>query len=230
MTPRDFNASIRSTYHFLEECKILRSATAFRTMEASGEFRELALVSTTPYRNVFLCGLRNGDYNFLLKDYAYFQFTFGEKDRYRFAYYPNPFAIGEEGLHEMDALLEQGVISFEEYSDLLSEQPYEVTKPAIRFELDCNAYVRLSHPAAHFHIGMHSENRWPVCRRLTPRSFALMIVKLYYGDKWGTGRLDRELEGFINRFDYYFVAEKRKCDQLGHDLFHAQERDQMHLA
>lgn len=229
MTARDFDTSIRSSSNFLNECKLLRTAKIVKSLSASEEFRELAFTPTTLYRDLFLCGLRNGDYNLLLSDYAYFQFRFFAEHRYRFAYYPNPFVNNESTTHDLDEQVRKGVISFEEYSNLLSEEPYEMTRPPIRFELDCNAYVRLIHPAAHFHIGMHEGNRWPVCRRLTPRGFSLLIAKLYYDTAWAHGEMRSEKDGFMNRFDKHFVTEKSDCHLLGGDLFHEQERGQMHF-
>jgi hypothetical protein len=230
MTARYFDANIRSTYHFLQECKLVRSAYVLKSKSASVEFRELALTPEASYRDLFLCGLRNSDYNFLLSDYSYFQFSFTEKQRYRFGFYPNPFAGSRSDPAELDELLQEGIISFEEYSETLAGQPYEISKPLVRFDLDCGAYVRLTHPAAHLHVGMHNENRWPVCRCLTPRSFALLIVKLYYGNNWARGKLQAEQNGFANRFDRYFVKEKAESQALGADLFHEHEKGQVHLA
>lgn len=229
MIARDFDASVRSTYHFLKECKLIRSAIALKSHFPSREFLEFALTASTPYRDLFLCGLRNSDYNFLFSDYAYLQFTFTEKQHYRFAYYPNPFVSSENTARELDEMVHEGLINFEEYSNIVSDHSYEITKPLIRFELDCAAYVRLTHPAAHFHIGMHAENRWPVCRRLTPRGFSLLLVKLYYGSEWANGLLAHETDGFMNRFDRYLVKEKSACELLNAGLFHEQERCQMHF-
>ncbi len=227
-----FNASVRSAYHFLKECQLVRSFTAFKSHNPSGRFRELSLTVDSLYRDLFLCGLRNGDYNLLLSDYAYFQFTHFDKLHYRLAYYPNPFlGMDNAEARELDKAVSEGVLSFEDYSHFLSDQRYEVTVPVIRFELDCNAYVRLAHPAAHFHVGMHAENRWPVSRCLTPRAFTLLIVKLYYYFAWTSyGMLRREEDGFKNRFDRYFVKEKGDCAPLGEGLFHKHEKGQLHFS
>jgi hypothetical protein len=97
--------------------------------------------------------------------------------------------------------------------------------------LDCQAYKKLTHPAAHFHIGMHAENRWPTARKLTPRFFALFIAKCYYAGPWSEfGKITEDDEAFDNRFDRTFVGEKNSCLLLGPDLFHDHERNQLHLA
>ena len=129
-----FNASVRSAYHFLKECQLVRSFTAFKSHNPSGRFRELSLTVDSLYRDLFLCGLRNGDYNLLLSDYAYFQFTHFDKLHYRLAYYPNPFlGMDNAEARELDKAVSEGVLSFEDYSHFLSDQRYEVTVPVIRF-------------------------------------------------------------------------------------------------
>jgi len=232
MTSAAFNDSIRGTHTILRECDILRTVAHLRSTVGSAEFRELALIPDTPYRDLYLCGLQNVDYNFLLKDYAFLQFTHFQNDHYRCTYYPNPFSgIGDALNDELEAAVTDGTLSFEEYSQYLSEQPYEVRIPIIRFELDHDAYVMLRHPAAHFRIGMHTENRWPVSRELTPRSFTLLLAKLYYFEAWITnGAMAVDGDGFENRFDRQSATEKQGCVLLAAQLFDQKERALLHMA
>jgi len=230
MTSSAFDASIRSSRAFLAECGLIRSTTVLRSRSASREFVELVLSGTASYREVFLCGLRNSDYNFLLNDFAFLQFSFFSKKHYRFAYYPNPFLDAQIVIQELDESLEAGAITYEDYSDFISDQPYEITKPPIRFELDCEAYVCLRHPAAHFHIGNYIENRWPVCRALTPRSFCLLVAKHYYGENWQSGIKNDLKEGFENVFDQYMNKEKTSCELLDAGFFQKLEQGQMYFA
>ncbi len=230
MTSREFDASIRAGYMFLNECKFVRNFRPFKSLVATVEFRELVLRPAPSYRDIFMCGLRNSDYNYLLLDYSFFQFTFYSKIHYRFAFYPNPFVVPGGYFDTLDRRLADGEITFEEYSENVSAQPYELSKPPIRFELDRQAYVQLLHPAAHFHIGNHAENRWPTCRCLTPRSFCLLIVKMYYGDRWSSGIDSTPGDSFRNRFDRYFNKEKLSCDLLEPAFFHENERGQIHFA
>src|SRR5262249_41779290 len=113
----------------------------------------------------------------------------------------------------------------------LSEQPYEVRIPLIRFELDHNAYVMLKHPASHFHVGTHTENRWPAARELTPRAFTLFVLKLYYLQDWLThGAMATDEDGFENRFDRQFANEKQCCNLLAARLFDQKESKLLHIA
>ena len=79
----------------------------------------------------------------------------------------------------------------------------------------------LQHPAAHFHIGMHTENRWAVAREITPRAFALLLSKLYYSEDWlQHGAMPLAVNGFENRFDRQSAQEKVECALLGPQFFH----------
>ena len=229
MNSTDFNSSIRSVFYFLKEANLIRSHTTLSTLTVTSEFCELSLTHDISYKTLFLCGLRNKDFNYLLTDYSYFQFTYKNKNNYRLAYYPNPLANSINHAQELDEFLTEGIIDFEEYSSLISEVSYEITKPMIRFELDRDAYIRLSHPSAHFHIGMHTENRWPVNRYLTPHIFTLLIIKLYYSNEWANGLTSKTKNDFQNKYDLSIINEKLNCKLLDETMFHNTEKSQLYF-
>lgn len=227
MTLSDFNSSVRSAFEFLKDCGLDRTARILRSHNVSDEFKEKSVDPEISYKEIYQLALRNGDYNILLKDFAFFQFAFFKDEHYRLGYYPNPFVLKESYAHELDEALEAGAISFEEYSDKLADSVYEVTRPLVRFEVDCAAYIKLVHPAAHFHIGMHSENRWPVSHELTPRIFTMFIIKLYYHSMWEIGKLAPEGE-FFNCYDKYFCNEKGNC-KIVVPILNEHERTQLYV-
>lgn len=197
----------------------------------SGSFRSLALNSETSYRTVFLEGLSGRNYNFLLMDFSFLQFTFFDVEHYRNAFYPNPFGRnGRSSVAEYEQALSTGEVSFEEYTQLLADEPIENAVPVLRFEMHRAGYVPLIHPTAHLHIGMHAENRWPVARELTPRLFTFFVVKHFYGSDWASaGYVPETAGGFSNTFDETYVNEKQNCRLLGYDMFHQHEHGQLHL-
>ena len=67
---------------------------------------------------------------------------------------------------------------------MISEAIFTHDIPSIRYDYSPTQYEEKFHPASHFHIGFHSENRWPVTRVLTPYSFFLKILAMYYSDIW----------------------------------------------
>jgi hypothetical protein len=124
-----------------------------------------------------------------LWDYALLQFSWTTNQAWRLAYLPNPWITGvaaaAERVAEWEALETLGALDEEAVAGLISELPYFASVPPIRFEFAADQYHELSHPAAHFHIGRHTENRWPVARLLNPLTFSMLIVKMFYPEAWG---------------------------------------------
>lgn len=149
------------------------------------EFRDLILSSKTTYSSVYVAGLSLSHYNILLTDYSYFQFSWDRENYVRYAYYPNPFISGKdnelESFRRLQELVESGLLQHEEYLTILSERSAMSGIPMLRYENAPDQRKKFAHPCSHFHIGFHSENRWPVRRILTPYAFSLLVFKNYYG-------------------------------------------------
>lgn len=92
----------------------------------------------------------------------------------RYAYYPNPYQFLEyqKELKDCNDLLNNEIITEENYSQMISEAIFTHDIPSIRYDYSPTQYEERFHPASHFHIGFHGENRWPVTRVLTPYSFS----------------------------------------------------------
>ena len=182
---RDISASWRVLYDNLGIGRFLISA---RSLEVDEIFREVSLSEESTYEQIFKMGLTRSNYNILLADYAYFQFGRLDNESWRLGYYPNPWLSGvpaaENLVRHWEALEEIGALSHEEVSDLFSEMTYAGAVPPVRFEYAPAQYRELAHPAAHFHIGRHNENRWPSAITIGPKAFVLIIAKLYYPEAW----------------------------------------------
>jgi hypothetical protein len=152
------------------------------------EFRDVAFNEESTYSLIFRTGLSRSHYNILLQDYSYFQFSRASDSSWRLGYFPNPWVTGsrmaEQQLEEWERLEEEGILTHENVSDLLESMPYIGAVPPIRFEYALGAYREIAHPAAHFHIGRHTENRWVCSLALGPTVFALLVAKLYYPEAW----------------------------------------------
>jgi hypothetical protein len=152
------------------------------------EFRRAALDEESSYDHIYRLGLSRSHYNLILHDYSYFQYSWISECDFRLAYYPNPRITGlvgaEQKLEELQLLEETGQLSVEEVGDFLSDMPYLAAVPPIRFEYQTESYKEFCHPAAHFHIGRCGRNRWPSSVVVGPKSFTLLIAKLYYSESW----------------------------------------------
>ena len=227
MNSAEFSGSIRNVWRYLEHVRVGQIFSGPTSLSASSSFRDKSLDPDTNYEQLYLCGLKNSDYNILLVDYAYFQFSFSGQSSFRFAYYPNPFlgaseiAISE--LNEKVAYVEEGLIDVDEYLHSISELRYSQHPPMVRYENDPCNYVELDHPCSHFHIGHHSDNRWPVSRVLSPAAFSLIILKMFYREFW-VGSAPITVGGNLETMDQVLQRRRQECQQLPEQLFSAAEQ------
>jgi hypothetical protein len=191
-------------------------------LEVRSEFRDLILRSDTDYVTVYLAGITWSHYNFVLSDYAFFQFSWFRDESARYAYYPNPFASNAEDFKRRRELVEAGMITEEENLVILRDEGIDPRAPLIRYEYAPTQYKALSHPASHFHIGHHDDNRWAVNRVLTPLAFTLLILKHYYGPAWRETGSD-EADSLGNRYETRLTEAKVECRPIGDDFFSSVE-------
>ncbi len=172
------------------DLKLGRALICNVSLDVDEEFRKVALAPESSYADIYKAGLKRSAYNLLLWDYSFFQFSWESDQAWRMAYLPNPWIAGVADasriVAEWEALEEMGELTHEDTSDLIDELPYRGAVPPIRFEYSRLAYREIGHPAAHFHVGRNSDNRWPCALLLGPVAFSMMIARLYYPEKWRT--------------------------------------------
>ena len=202
------------------------------SLRASSSFKEVALNASAHYEEVYLTGLQGAEYNILLADYSYFQFTLDSVGEARYGFYPNPFiGASREAMHELStlrAMVDAGGMDVDEYLQAVSEVRVARHPPLVRYENAPSQYRKLSHPCSHIHFGHHGENRWPVKRILTPQAFGLAIFKQFYGDFWLAEKTVRVQDRDITMEEIFALA-KSDCRILGEELFSREEDRQLHF-
>ena len=197
------------------------------------DFRKICLNSAATYEEVYLCGLKFGQYNFLLTDYSYFQFGGKDLDSLRFAYYPNPFlgasTTAVKDLSDLREFVDEGIISFDDYLQQISELRYSQHPPLVRYEHSEEQYKKLIHPCSHVHFGHHAENRWPVRRLLSPESFSLLIAKLFYSEQWQAAPSIRVASDLLS-MDDLLIQQRAACALVSGDFFSDEEGKQFHIS
>jgi|GEM_PF-1044127 len=187
MNRDDFNASIRAIHSFFENQDFLESAVYLVSLPRSEDFNKVSLTSQD-YNAVYEKGLSLSHYNFILKDLAYFQYSHSSEGEWALAYYPNPRVSGSSDafteFNELKNAVEREEIDDEAFSSMVSSLQIGNYIPRVRFEYSESQYKPVRHPAAHFHIGMAGQDRWASSRKLSPRSFGMLIAKHYYPDLW----------------------------------------------
>lgn len=231
MNERDFTNSIRKAAKHFTDLKIALSLSSYYSFNPSDKFRRISLSSDSEYGDVFLAGLRESQYNFILNNRSFFQFSRAADDDYRLAYYPNPFLSGGNSL--IDELMlddtDASSFEFEELSNLLEKSKFNSRIPVIRYEYCIKQYKKLRHPTSHFHIGFHTENRWPSPIIFTPYMFSLHISKMYHPEEWRSVGDDANNLRYLNKFDELMCKEKVNCISLNHACISQEERQQIFI-
>ncbi|WP_263220156.1 DUF2290 domain-containing protein [Pseudomonas atacamensis] len=195
-------------------------------LPVNAEFRDVILSSSSNYVQVYNKGLELSHYNILLSDYSFFQFSIEGDDNVRYAFYPNPYTSHSNEYSEWfisrHEMVEAGLLTHEEFLSLLADKTGIGSVPLLRYENAPAQRKKMHHPCSHFHIGFHSENRWPVRRVLTPTAFALLVFKFYYGTYWRAVGDDENLE-IDNSFDRTLVSEKTRCYLVSDEFFEPEE-------
>lgn len=223
MRTGNFASSIRRSWQLASQLELGRSFSMPTSLAVDPEFRDLLFDQDSSYEQTYLLGLKKSHYNFIIDDFSYFQFSLFD-DSVRYAFFPNPFDYENEELspEELETQLQEGLISFEDYADLVSESLATIGVPPFRYEFAPSQYREIRHPCSHFHIGHHSENRWPVERKLTPLAFTMLIMRSYHSKRWE--RFADDGHDLSNSLDGQVCDEKRNCSLLGNEFFTDNER------
>lgn len=231
MDERDFSAEIRAAWEFIKDkVEVGRAFTSMHSLAVDEVFRDIALSDESTYEQIFRAGMSRSVYNILLQDYSFFQFTRISSTSWRLGYFPNPWVAGAPAafaeVQKWETLEEIGALTHEEATDLINDMKYLGSIPPIRFEYAPDQYKELAHPTAHFHIGRHTENRWPCSIKIGPRVFVMLIAKMYYPESWARQSkfFGLEAEGCV---DQLLIDRLTECGVV-HD-FSDTERMSIHF-
>jgi hypothetical protein len=231
MNSEDVRSGIAKSWEFLDSLELGEAFVTPTPLTVIQEFRKVALNVKSLYTDVYESGLALSHYNILLFDLAFFQFGWSGENEVRYAYYPNPFISGNKEaqvkLQNWREAQSADILSEEDVSALIASLTTSGTVPLIRYENSPSQYRSLRHPCSHMHIGLHSENRWPLARVLTPLAFSMWIVKQYYTDSWSV--YDDETHPIGNRLEQDLIDEQAKCRILGEELFGPSEVRSLHI-
>ncbi|MEG3167295.1 DUF2290 domain-containing protein [Sphingomonas sp. LB3N6] len=168
--------------------KLTRTVSSTLSLPVNRDFNEVALNMESTYSQIYRAAVSLSQYNVMLNDYAVFQFSWDSETSWRLAYLPNPWLSGvdvaQKTVSDWETLESLGELDNEEVTSLLDELPYYGSIPPLRFEYSVAQYREISHPAAHLHIGRHTDNRWALSRPLDPLTFIMIVLRLYYPAEW----------------------------------------------
>ncbi|RSZ26128.1 DUF2290 domain-containing protein [Acinetobacter bereziniae] len=189
MTDIDLKSYIRKVASLAQDLKIDLHHGTRESLNVDSELKKLC--KTSPYyREIYDYIINYNQYNISLIDKGCFQFSesrnsSGEQEL-RYAYYPNPYQFVDfkKEVKSIQELFDGGELTDLEYQQLVNEAEFILDIPLIRYDYSPSQYNNKFHPASHFHIGFHSDNRWPVSKILNPLVFFIKIISMYYGEIW----------------------------------------------
>lgn len=190
MTKGKFYTSLNEVEDLLKVANLLRQKGFKPIGEVSAEFKFSALRKT--YFQTYKIGKINFDFDFLLQDESYLQFSHNDSNNpkyplLRYAFFQNPqeFISYEDYLWQLNIEPEEAGDSFiEEYSQYLSEASINTEATTIRYDLDFSSHHPLIHATSHLHIGVSENLRIPCNKIMTPVAFTLFIIKNLYYNTW----------------------------------------------
>jgi hypothetical protein len=119
----NFTANVIKCLNLASDMNFLAQAGASCSLNASTEFKKMSRRATS-YQELYNEGVKFQDFNIMLADNSFFQFT--ENEAYkdvRLAYYPNPYKFVEYLREKKEALsmLDSNDLDLAEYEQLMTE-------------------------------------------------------------------------------------------------------------
>jgi hypothetical protein len=194
-----FISSFNEVKSFLNEIDLLKQkgVKVIYSDGVSDEFKSLSLDSD--YLKTYKTAIQNFDYDFLLKDDSFFQFSFDEAleagiPSIRYAYFQNPNQfksyedfldlLRQQNIIEEETNLEIGDTLFNDYEQFLIEQQLNSNATSVRFDVDMKGYRPMIHSTSHVHFGHNNMIRVPCNKFITPLNFVVFVLKHIYYYEW----------------------------------------------
>jgi hypothetical protein len=231
MDRQTFEKGIAGAWRGVQTLQLGETFSNGGSLVVNAAFRDLILNPDTSYEEIFLYGLRNSYYNFLLSDHSFFQFTWFKDNDIRYAYYPNPY-LGSDVNNLLSykkrlELFQSEFISYEEFLQILGDAVGIGRIPVIRYENAPDQYKEMAHPCSHLHIGLHGDDRWSVRRVLTPNAFVLLVLRNYYGTTWRASEMDEA--GRFTKLDGELRQARAQSALLPPEQFTGPEEGMFHV-
>jgi hypothetical protein len=184
------------------------------------------------YSNIYKTAMEYSDYDFILKDDSFFQFSCTlnggdvEKGSIRYSYYQNPleYPTYEDFLEQNGFLYEECRDEFIlDYEQEIAESKLKENVTYIRYDYDYALYEPVHHPISHIHFGHNNNIRVAVSKILTPEKFVIFILRNIYNKDWD------KLYKSNNEFKKTCINGKKRCKKINHKYFSREERKLLYI-
>ena len=187
-----FFDSLNKCNSFLKGLKVLHKVNYINIKKSSIQKYSKEFIETCrnkSYEEIYRCAIENDDFDFLLKDGSFFQFSIdinGNNENVRLAYYPSLCQISYDQFlkEELDVEYEDvGDEYIEFYHQFIIEHIPNAVTP-LRYDYNDQIYTEMIHSAAHLHFGYEENIRIPINRKLKPLLFVKLVTEYYFYEQW----------------------------------------------
>ena len=194
----------------LKEYKIINCNELDFQIKYSKEFREKMF--SDDYKNLYLTAMKNSDYDILLIDDSFFQFSYDKgKKKVRYQYFPNPFEnmtyekFLKEHFENTENISESYLPEYEQYIE--ENTDVKINKNfSIRYDYDEREHKKYIHPISHLHIGSNNSTRIPIDYIITPQLFVYITCMLMYEEGW------KKIASDVDLIDEYKLIKNRALE------------------
>jgi len=217
MNKATFLVDARKCKNILDDYGILRKVNNANIKEGSyvkfsEEFRKVAQKQN--YNVAYITGMESDDYDYLLKDGSFFQFSYDTYENdltIRLAFYPSINDISyDDFLAEYigSGIEECGAIFLDEYQQFVAEQESKNVSP-IRYDYNSKIYKEIIHSASHLHFGNEEDIRVPLDKILLPSAFIKIVLQYFYYDLWKNRIVEQDYSSiFIQNNESHSIDQK----------------------
>ncbi|MGG0639317.1 DUF2290 domain-containing protein [Bacillus altitudinis] len=183
------------------------------------------------YDLIYKTAMQNMDYDFLLVDDSFFQFSCTVMEgasnniSVRYAYYENPrsYITYIQFLESIDLTYKEcGDELLLEYEQEIDESRLKHSVTPFRYDYDFKSYDPIHHPVSHIHIGHNNNVRIAFDKVMTPAKFVMFVLRNTYRKQWKNAFQQ-------DRFRDLCLSTKNSCIEIDDSLFKREERDFLFL-
>lgn len=222
---------MEKAYLFLNSLSLVKEKNIVKmklcdSSKYSNAYKQLAKKGN--YLEIYKYGIAYNEYDLLLKDYAFFQYSYDEVNgMIRLSFQPNPNIVKsyEEFLkQEFDCSYKDVGDNFLElYENFIDEQmDFQVVTP-VRYDYDVDLYEDMIHSASHIHIGTEKNLRIATNKIFTPLGFTVLIVHNFYYPVW-----KEQMSQDLNFKDKILTA-KKQCPEVAEQYFSTYEKQYFYI-
>lgn len=221
MNKATFLVDAKKCKNVLDDYGILKKANSMNLKKGSytkfsEEFRKVAQKQN--YNVTYIKGMESDDYDYLLKDGSFFQFSYDTYDKdfiIRLAFYPsiNDISYDDFLAENIGSGIEEcGAMFLDDYQQFITEQESKNVSP-IRYDYNSKIYKEFVHSVSHLHFGNEEDIRVPLDKILLPSAFIKIVLQYFYYDLWKNKVVGRDYEStFIQTNENHPIDKKYFLD------------------